>query len=214
MVRIALHPRRAVLHGRAGLVAVVGGPSPLWRSPILEGKPATAENRVPQAPQASVACKRRLVRPFDKQQLQRGFKVYQEVCAACHSLQSWSSFRDLVKALGYNEDEVKAIAKGFTEVPGSTPTPASRQRARHCRPTYSPSPYANDTAARAANNNALPPDLSLMAKARHNGRGLCLFAADGLSARRPNLLKENRPGHGAALQPLFRQPQPRHGCRR
>ena len=55
---------------------------------------------------------------FDKQQLQRGFQVYKEVCSACHSLRL-VAFRDL-KQLGYNDDEVKAIAAGF-QVPGIDP---------------------------------------------------------------------------------------------
>jgi ubiquinol-cytochrome c reductase cytochrome c1 subunit len=105
---------------------------------------------------------------FDQQQLQRGFQVYKEVCAGCHSL-SLVAFRDL-HALGYNEAEVKAIANQWpTEVPSVNPEtgePATRKAVPSDR---FPSPYANETAARAANNNALPPDLSLMAKARHDG---------------------------------------------
>ena len=105
---------------------------------------------------------------FDQQQLQRGFQVYKEVCAGCHSL-SLVAFRDL-HALGYNEAEIKAIANQWpTEVPSVNPEtgePATRKAVPSDR---FPSPYANETAARAANNNALPPDLSLMAKARHDG---------------------------------------------
>ena len=55
---------------------------------------------------------------YDRAQLQRGFQVYKEVCSACHSLRL-VAFRDL-KALGYNDDEVKAIAAGFN-VPGVDP---------------------------------------------------------------------------------------------
>jgi ubiquinol-cytochrome c reductase cytochrome c1 subunit len=105
---------------------------------------------------------------FDKAQLQRGFKVYSEVCSACHSLKL-VAFRDL-SALGYSEDEVKAIAKGWkTEVPSINPDtgePATRPGIPADR---FPSPFANETAARAANNNALPPDLSLITKAREGG---------------------------------------------
>jgi ubiquinol-cytochrome c reductase cytochrome c1 subunit len=105
---------------------------------------------------------------FNKQQLQRGFQVYKEVCSGCHSL-SRVAFRDLHQ-LGYNEAEVKAIANQWqTEVPSvnlETGEPATRKATPA---DYFPSPYANETAARAANNNALPPDLSLMAKAREGG---------------------------------------------
>jgi ubiquinol-cytochrome c reductase cytochrome c1 subunit len=103
---------------------------------------------------------------FDNQQLQRGFQVYKEVCSACHSLRH-VAFRDLV-ALGYTEAEVKAIAAGF-QVPGVDPN-TGEAISRPGLPTdYFPKPFPNDIAARAANNNAVPPDLSLIAKARHDG---------------------------------------------
>ena len=105
---------------------------------------------------------------FDRKQLQRGFQVYKEVCSACHSL-SHVAFHDLAQ-LGYSEAEVKAIANQWQiEVPSINPEtgePATRKALPSDR---FPSPYANEVAARAANNNALPPDLSLMTKARHDG---------------------------------------------
>ncbi|MET0251626.1 MAG: cytochrome c1 [Novosphingobium sp.] len=103
---------------------------------------------------------------FDKQQLQRGFQVYKEVCSACHSLRL-VAFRDLA-ALGYNEAEVKAIAAGF-QVPGIDPATGEVNTRPGLSTDYFPKPFANDVAARAANNNAIPPDLSLMTKARHDG---------------------------------------------
>lgn len=105
---------------------------------------------------------------FDRGQLQRGLKVYSEVCAACHSL-NLISFRNFAD-LGYSEDEVKAIAKGWkTEVPTINPE-TGEPATRPAIPADSiPSPFANDVAARAANNNALPPDLSLITKARADG---------------------------------------------
>jgi ubiquinol-cytochrome c reductase cytochrome c1 subunit len=100
------------------------------------------------------------------QQLQRGYQVYKEVCAACHSLNQ-VAFRNLAE-LGYTEDEVKAEAASWT-VPGIDPN-TGEATTRPGLPTDKfPSPYANDIAARAANNNAIPPDLSLMTKARHDG---------------------------------------------
>jgi ubiquinol-cytochrome c reductase cytochrome c1 subunit len=72
-----------------------------------------------------------------RQQLQRGFQVYKEVCSACHSLK-FVAFRDLRGQLGYSEDEVKAIAKGWkTEVPSIDPDTGDRPRVRACRPTIS-----------------------------------------------------------------------------
>ncbi|RVT89690.1 cytochrome c1 [Sphingomonas crocodyli] len=105
---------------------------------------------------------------FDRQQLQRGFQVYKEVCAACHSLHQ-VAFRDF-KDLGFSEAEVKAIAKGWaTETPSVNPETGEPATRKSTPADKIPSPYANEVAARAANNNALPPDLSLMAKARHDG---------------------------------------------
>lgn len=103
---------------------------------------------------------------FDRAQLQRGFQVYKEVCSACHSL-NHVAFRDLA-ALGYSEAEVKAIAKGF-QVPGTDPNTGEAAMRPGMPTDYFPKPFANDIAARAANNNAVPPDLSLITKARHDG---------------------------------------------
>ena len=120
---------------------------------------------------------------YDKGQLQRGLKVYAEVCAACHSL-NLVSFRNFAD-LGYNEDEVKAIAKGWkTEVPSINPETGEPATRPGIPADKIPSPFANEVAARAANNNALPPDLSLITKARARWPGLCLFAADRLSRSR------------------------------
>jgi ubiquinol-cytochrome c reductase cytochrome c1 subunit len=105
---------------------------------------------------------------YDRQQLQRGFQVYKEVCAACHSLER-VAFRDLA-ALGYEEPEIKAIANQWaTEVPSVNPDTGEAATRKAVPSDRFPSPYANETAARAANNNALPPDLSLITKAREGG---------------------------------------------
>jgi len=126
---------------------------------------------------------------FDKQQLQRGFQIYKEVCSGCHSL-SRVAFRDLHQ-LGYNEAEVKAIANQWqVEVPSinqETGEPATRKATPA---DYFPSPYANETAARAANNNALPPDLSLMTKARHGGAAYIYSILTGYQNQPAALLKE------------------------
>ncbi len=125
---------------------------------------------------------------FDKQQLQRGFQIYKEVCSACHSLKL-VAFGDL-EQLGYNEAEVKAIANQWqTEVPSVNPEtgePATRKALPSDR---FPSPYANETAARAANNNALPPDLSLITKAREGGAAYVYSLLTGYRAQPPELLK-------------------------
>jgi ubiquinol-cytochrome c reductase cytochrome c1 subunit len=126
---------------------------------------------------------------FDRQQLQRGFQVYKEVCAACHGL-SLVAFRDL-HDLGYEEAEVKAIASQWAiEVPSVNPEtgePATRKAIPSDR---FPSPYANETAARAANNNALPPDLSLITKAREGGPAYIYSLLTGYQRQPARLVQE------------------------
>jgi ubiquinol-cytochrome c reductase cytochrome c1 subunit len=103
---------------------------------------------------------------WDKEQLQRGFQVYKEVCAACHSLE-YVSFRNF-EALGYSEAQVKALALEYEVEDG--PDDNGDMFKRKAKPSDKlPKPYPNDKFARASNNGALPPDLSLMAKARHGG---------------------------------------------
>jgi ubiquinol-cytochrome c reductase cytochrome c1 subunit len=105
---------------------------------------------------------------FDNQQLQRGFQVYSEVCSACHSL-SLVSFRDL-RHIGYSEAEVKKIASDWkTQVPSINPDTGEPATRKALPSDTFPSPFPNEVAARAANNNARPPDLSLITKARHGG---------------------------------------------
>ena len=102
---------------------------------------------------------------FDRAAVQRGFQVYKEVCSACHGIER-VAFRNL-QEIGFSEAEVKTLAAEYSyaaldgegeeiERPGK---PADKF----------PSPFANEDAARAANNGAYPPDLSLITKARHDG---------------------------------------------
>ena len=124
---------------------------------------------------------------FDRQQLQRGFQVYKEVCSSCHSLK-YVSFRNLSE-LGYSEAEVKAIAADMV-VPGIDPD-TGEATTRPGVPTDAfPSPYPNAVAAAAANNNAIPPDLSLMTKARPNGSAYVYSLLTGYSAIKPELKAE------------------------
>lgn len=103
---------------------------------------------------------------FDRQAAQRGYQVYKEVCAACHSMHL-KSFRNL-KDIGFSEGEVKTIAAGYNVQDG--PNDSGEMFERPGRPSDRfPSPFANEKAARAANGGAYPPDLSLIIKARHDG---------------------------------------------
>ncbi len=146
---------------------------------------------------------------FDRQQLQRGFQVYKEVCAACHSL-NLVSFRDLHQ-LGYNEAEVKAIANQWAiEVPSVNPDTGEAATRKAIPSDRFPNPYPNETAARAANNNALPPDLSLMAKAREGGAAYIYSLLTGYAnaatyrnEKGEALPAANRPGTGLHFNPYF-----------
>jgi ubiquinol-cytochrome c reductase cytochrome c1 subunit len=102
----------------------------------------------------------------DRQAAQRGFQVYKEVCAACHSMHQLS-YRNLTN-LGFSEAEVKEIAKSFTVHDG--PNDQGEMFDRPGIPSDKfVSPFANVEAAKAANNGAAPPDLSLIIKAREDG---------------------------------------------
>lgn len=104
---------------------------------------------------------------IDKQSAQRGYQVYQQVCAACHSLQL-VSYRSLSE-LGFSEAEIKAIA-AEKEVQELDEKGSGELVMRKARPSdkFVP-PYANEDAARAANGGSYPPDLSLITKAREHG---------------------------------------------
>ncbi len=165
-----------------------------------EGLPHTVEAQFHKHPKELSLSSDGAFGRFDQQQLQRGFQVYKEVCSACHSLRL-VAFRDLA-ALGYNEDEIKAIAAGFS-VPGVDPNTGEANTRPGIATDYFPKPFANDIAARAANNNAIPPDLSLMTKARHNGSAYVYSLLSGYQEPPADLPKENRPGPGLHYNPYF-----------
>jgi len=127
---------------------------------------------------------------FDNQQLQRGFQVYSEVCAACHSLRL-VAFRDL-EHIGYNEAEVKKIASDWkTQVPSINPDTGEVASRKALPSDTFPTPFANDVAARASNNNALPPDLSLITKAREGGAAYIYSLLTGYQNQSAELVKEH-----------------------
>lgn len=145
---------------------------------------------------------------YDKAQLQRGLQVYTEVCASCHGINQ-VHFYDLA-ALGYTDSQIKAFAGSGNywkiEVPSINPEtgePATR------KPLVSdrfPDPYANETAARLANNNAYPPDLSLMAKSREGGAAYIYSLLTGYQDPPAELLKkfpDSKPGPGLHYNPYF-----------
>ena len=117
---------------------------------------------------------------FDRAQLQRGYKVFKEVCANCHSL-SLISFRNLAEAGGpeFEEAQVKALAATFTVKDG--PGEDGEMFDRAALPSDRiPSPFANEQAARTANGGALPPDMSLITKARAGWYGTVRQLVSGI----------------------------------
>ncbi|MET3794193.1 cytochrome c1 [Aquamicrobium terrae] len=112
---------------------------------------------------------------YDKAQLQRGLKVYKEVCSACHSM-DLVAFRTL-EDLGYSEAQVKAFAAEYTIEDG--PNDDGDMFERPGLPSdHFTSPFPNHQAAAAANGGAAPPDFSLIAKARGVERGFPTFIFD------------------------------------
>jgi ubiquinol-cytochrome c reductase cytochrome c1 subunit len=103
---------------------------------------------------------------YDRAALQRGFQIYSEVCSNCHSM-NLLRYRDLA-ALGYKDDEIKAIAAQKQVTAGPNDQGEMFQRPAQPADNFVP-PFPNDQANRAAHNGALPPDLSLIIKARDGG---------------------------------------------
>lgn len=143
---------------------------------------------------------------YDRASAQRGFQVYKEVCSACHPVKHLY-FRDL-SDLGYSEDEVKAVA-GSYQVTNEEANDQGEMYQRPGRPSDRiPGPFPNDQAARAANNGALPPDLSMIVKAREGGPDFIYALLNGYKEPPAgfNLLpgmyyNEYFPGHQIAMPP-------------
>ena len=147
---------------------------------------------------------------FDKAQLQRGLQIYTEVCAACHSL-GLLAYRDIAD-LGYSEDEVKAYAANYEVEDG--PDDEGEMFLRVAIPSDRfVAPFPNENAARASNNGAYPPDLSLMVKARKDGTNYLYAMMTGYSDEVPENVELME---GMAYQKYFTghqiaMPQPLHG---
>ncbi len=103
---------------------------------------------------------------YDQAQLQRGYQIYREVCSNCHSMH-FMSFRNLAQAGGpsFSDAQVKALAASFKVQDGPNDAGDMFDRPGRASDPF-PSPFPNEQAARAANGGALPPDMSVLAKAR------------------------------------------------
>jgi ubiquinol-cytochrome c reductase cytochrome c1 subunit len=146
---------------------------------------------------------------FDRGALQRGYQVYKEVCSTCHAMKHLA-YRDL-KALGFSDPEVRAIAAQYQVTDG--PNDQGEMFERPARPSDRfKSPFPNDNAARAANNGALPKDLSVIVKARSGGPNYTYSLLTGYGqppagTTVPNGLYYNTyfPGHFIAMPPPLSQ---------
>jgi cytochrome c1 len=119
---------------------------------------------------------------YDNNQLQRGFQIYQNVCAACHSLNQLS-FRNLSEKGGpeFKPDQIKELSAKWLIQVKDGPNDKGEMFERAARPSDRfPSPHANVEAAKAANNGAAPPDFSVIAKARTYRVGFPGFVIDAL----------------------------------
>ncbi len=119
---------------------------------------------------------------YDRAAQQRGYLVYKEVCSGCHSVK-YLSFRNLLD-IGFSEEEAKAVAAEFMVEDGPDEEGEMFEREARLSDPF-PRPYRNDNEARSLNNGALPPDLSLMTKARHGGPDYLFALLTGYVAEPP-----------------------------
>lgn len=171
---------------------------------ISEPPAATAEHEFHLHPKELALSSNGPFGKFDNRQVQRGLQVYKEVCAGCHSLRL-VAFRDL-KEIGYSDAQVKAFAASYENIPSINPDTGEVATRKGVPADRFPSPFANDVAARAANNNALPPDLSLMAKARHDGAAYVYSLLTGYQNQPAALLKhfpDTKTPDGLYYNPYF-----------
>jgi ubiquinol-cytochrome c reductase cytochrome c1 subunit len=148
---------------------------------------------------------------FDRASAQRGFQVYKEVCSACHAMHQLS-YRNLLE-LGLSEEEVRAIAADVQVQDGPNDNGEMFERPGRLSDRFR-SPFPNDQAARAANNGALPPDLSVIVKARAGGadyiHALLTGYADppeGVTLMDGMNYNKYFPGHQIAMAPPLNEGQ-------
>ncbi|WP_066799074.1 cytochrome c1 [Sphingomonas soli] len=169
------------------------------KTAITEPEPETAEHAMHKHPKDLKLASDGVFGKFDNAQLQRGFQVYKEVCAVCHSL-NLVSFRELGQ-LGYSEAEVKKIAKDWATKQPVFDDKAGTWGERDNLPSDRfPKVYYAGTGT--------PPDLSLMAKARHNGGAYIYSLMTGYDEKpSAEALKKfpefAKPAEGMAFNPYF-----------
>lgn len=142
---------------------------------------------------------------YDRAALQRGYQVYRQVCSACHSMNR-VYYRDLA-ALGFSEGQIKAIASEYNVTDG--PNDEGEMFDRPARPSdHFKAPFPNRQASMANNNGAYPPDMSLLAKARHGGADYIYGiltgyeeAPEGTTLLPSQHWNKTMPGHIIAMAP-------------
>ena len=192
----------------------------------LAGGPAAAQDHDTPEPPALKWSFAGPLGKFDRGQLQRGFKVYREVCGNCHSL-SFVSFRNLAESGGpeFSAGQAAAVAAEYKIKDGPNDQGEMFERPGRVA-DYFPPPFPNDAAARVSNGGALPPDLSVIAKARTYERGFPRFlldvvtqyqeqgvdyitallkgyekAPEGMQMAQGMMYNKYFPGHGIAMPP-------------
>ncbi|HYD32565.1 MAG TPA: cytochrome c1 [Azospirillaceae bacterium] len=144
---------------------------------------------------------------IDKKAAQRGYQVYKEVCAACHSLRLFA-FRNL-DGIGFTEEQIKDFAATVEVQAGPNDNGEMFMRPGIPADRF-PSPFPNEQAARAANNGAYPPDLTLMAKARVGGENYIYALMTGYEDAPADVtlmpgMSYNKyfPGHQIGMPPIL-----------
>jgi len=166
----------------------------------------SAQNARAEEQEAPPSLKWSFAGPFgtyDRGALQRGLKVYKEVCSSCHSL-SYIAFRNLADpgGPGYSTAQVAALAAEYKIKDGPNDQGEMFERPGRAA-DYFPSPFPNEQAARVANGGAAPPDLSLITKARSYERGFPRFIFDFFSQ-----FQEQGPNYVAAILQGFEDKAP------
>lgn len=148
---------------------------------------------------------------FDRASAQRGFQIYKDVCSACHAMRQLS-YRNLLE-LGLSEPQVRAIAASYTVMDGPDDNGEMFERPARLSDRFR-QPFPNEQAARAANNGAYPPDLSVITKAREGGArymyALLTGYADppeGVTLMDGMYYNRYFPGHQIAMAPPLNEGQ-------
>jgi len=146
---------------------------------------------------------------FDEAQLQRGYKIYKEVCSNCHSM-NLIAFRNLADpgGPGFSDKQVEALAATYT-MPGPPDESGDATQRPGLPSDYFPAPFPNEEAARSANGGALPPDLSLITKWREGWHGIINQFVNGIGG--PQYVYSVLTGYADAPEDVAKeQPEGKH----